>query len=64
LESQALRFIGRELEHEIGREPVEVAFHRFVQIAAKNAGESLRALAARYAAGAVAPRQVLFARIG
>jgi hypothetical protein len=29
--------VGRELEHEIGREPVEIAFHRFVQIAGGDA---------------------------
>jgi hypothetical protein len=37
LESQVFRFVGRELEHEIEREPVEVAFHRFVQIAGADA---------------------------
>jgi hypothetical protein len=37
LESQVFRFVSRELEHEIRREPVEVAFHRFVQIAGSDA---------------------------
>jgi hypothetical protein len=37
--------IGRELEHEIGKEPVEVVFHRFVQIAGGDAVKGCEVIA-------------------